>query len=87
MVSGHLVHCRKNSWPPVESVARTALQLVRRSLVSIANRFSFHLLFMVLLFVICAATWCAALILSWCCVLLQLAMDGGVLPEQAWRRR
>jgi non-lysosomal glucosylceramidase len=28
MVSGHLFHCRKNSWPPEEYVARTALQLL-----------------------------------------------------------
>jgi hypothetical protein len=39
MVSGHLFHCRKNSWPPEEYVARTALQLVRRALVSIAKTF------------------------------------------------
>ncbi|VAH16265.1 unnamed protein product [Triticum turgidum subsp. durum] len=28
MVSGHLFHCRKNSWPPEEYVGRTALQLL-----------------------------------------------------------
>jgi hypothetical protein len=28
MVSGHIFHCRRNSWPAEEYVARTALQLV-----------------------------------------------------------
>jgi hypothetical protein len=28
MVSGHIFHCRKNSWPAEEYVGRTALQLV-----------------------------------------------------------
>jgi hypothetical protein len=28
MVSGHIFHCRRNSWPAEEYVGRTALQLV-----------------------------------------------------------
>lgn len=43
MVSGHLFHCRKNSWPPEEYVGRTALQLVRRARVSIAANFCFSI--------------------------------------------
>jgi hypothetical protein len=55
MVSGHLFHCRKNSWPPEEYVPRTALQLVRRALVSVAKTFFLHPLFSLLRFLGCGA--------------------------------
>lgn len=79
MVSGHIFHCRKNSWPAEEYVGRTALQLVSPLFGSCVGE---SVPFLVS---------CCLLLAGWSDVLelpsLQLDFDGGAPPEQAWRRR